>query len=907
MDGKVNFGSFSGSNFNDYNSKLSNLSNVTSIKVNSLNNNDPFELWSDKKTEILDLSINGVDFIKTDVSKKSYGDMVLSTTGAVYSERNYYDITDGENWKDFGSELLDNTKKCGATIATAGISIIEGAGLFGEALIDGVTLIGTGLCSIVTGIVDGVGYLVKGNEWDSLTEYMWDRTQNYVQTERMKDAMDIFYDGTDAGTALKENSWGFETTRSVGSGVGYTLGVVGISVLTMGLGGAMMASGATAGGAATVSSTMGVFAGLGGYGKGTEEAWNNGATQVEGIVSGSLSGAWEGLQFYVGGQINGLAPFKNEIANIGLRVGLDAVDGGLEGFVRPGIDTIYKDGYYDDSGSYVSFETDYSLWDKYVQNFDDAGGFSNVGTNFLMGAGMSLFGEMSGMGKKVLNNGVSDIDVSKVDISESVKFRDLTDTEIEIKMEEYNKLIDSDSRLSGIISSADEGHAIMIPDDLSDTYKRLRELEWQINNSKSKIDDSFNNKINIDGSSIENLLSRYEQLQGIILSEDYLLYKNSGSPTGFYSGIEKELAQIELKLSKNIDKNVDFDSLRYKFIINSFNKLEGFDIDKLNNSIGANHSSIFDSECYKLINNDELNSVANDINSPYYRDLIKKIKDFYGEKFNFVISNDIDFGRKNFTKMSDFILRSDDITLEQIKYFNKYVTEKGYSISNNPIVLENYSQMVKAIELNDWTTGEMIERFKNTFGNYVFPSVIDDRLNNSFKYVTSNKFKDYGLGNAMAFNNGKKSIFNLKYDELFLKSNASHESIHQIGGTGVKNMNFNIGINETITEYLTQIIMGEQYPTLVTGKIYCRYEPAVLRLKNMVDAGMFTNDDLMQAYFVDHNLFRIKNKIKIECNAGSMVDDLFAEFDYAVDGEINVCKMALGEIDNIIKDLISKG
>ena len=108
---------------------------------------------------------------------------------------------------------------------------------------------------------------------------MWEGTQGFVATEHVKSWFDGFYENTEVGRFLKENAnlFGlvdFDTIRSVGSGIGYTIGVVALTVLTFGVGGA-----AVSGSSATVSAAqLATTAGVAGFGRGTESAWKDGAS-----------------------------------------------------------------------------------------------------------------------------------------------------------------------------------------------------------------------------------------------------------------------------------------------------------------------------------------------------------------------------------------------------------------------------------------------------------------------------------------------------------------------------------------------------------------------------------------------------------------------------------------------------
>ena len=139
---------------------------------------------------------------------------------------------------------------------------------------------------------------------------------------------------------------------------------------------------------------MASVAATAGFGKGTEESWNNGANLGEGLAYGSFSALWEGLQFYIGGEISKVggvgdkiaqkllngeaAALKTKIAGSLTRVILDGADGGIEGFVQPLLQSIYKD-------------------ESYAKLFEENGGWGNVAMQTAMGAGMSAFSEIGDM------------------------------------------------------------------------------------------------------------------------------------------------------------------------------------------------------------------------------------------------------------------------------------------------------------------------------------------------------------------------------------------------------------------------------------------------------------------------------------------------------------------------------
>lgn len=305
-------------------------------------------------------------------------------------------------------------KSVGATVAVFVQSLVEGILQFVEAIIDFVALVGTGVASIVTGLYDGgqaIYGAITGNEWSSVTKQMWSGTMGFVSTQYVTGWFDSLYQDTGYGQWLANNAYGFDITRSIGTGIGYIAGVVILTIATFGAGSVVAAGGsvtASTAAAATTATQMAVTATAAGIGRGTQNAWADGADLLEGLTAGTLTGLWEGLQFYIGGKIGSMNLFGSEgllkaIGSNGIgtkllnglaRVILDGVDGGVEGFVVPLISSIYKDGYYDEEGNYVEFTGSESIIDRYKEIFDDSGGWSNVWTQAVIGSSTSLIGEL---------------------------------------------------------------------------------------------------------------------------------------------------------------------------------------------------------------------------------------------------------------------------------------------------------------------------------------------------------------------------------------------------------------------------------------------------------------------------------------------------------------------------------
>ena len=367
--------------------------------------------------------------------------------------------------EDISSTVSNALKRTYATVGTVKLSLVEGVGKLGEALIDADVTIYTAMASLPTLLLDGVGSIysnLTGNEWNSVTSAMWDRTKAFVAKKHVADWFDSFYENSAVGSWLKTNAFFFDNVREVSSGIGYTVGIIGLTIVTGGFGG-------IAGGTAGV-------AGIAGFGKGVEDAWGKGASTVGGLTSGALNGLWEGFQFFVGAKINGINVFgksaptiKTKLVNSLIHVALDGVDGGAEGFARTLIDTCYKDGYTDENGNYVKYTDADGVLKKLQENFDDLGGFSTVLTGALSGAATSALSEALDLGKYFKDSKNS----PNINISEQ---------ELQVKIDRYNELLDiknSEDYLS-YMDKAKKGYTQELNLEFEGIEKEFATLEYEL-------------------------------------------------------------------------------------------------------------------------------------------------------------------------------------------------------------------------------------------------------------------------------------------------------------------------------------------------------------------------------------------------------------------------------------------
>lgn len=273
------------------------------------------------------------------------------------------DISSIENHISFSRKADNFLKGLGSDLFTFGAGLIEGVLDFGETGCDLVCLGGTAISSIFTSCYD----VLTG---ENVTEQMWKDTKAFVSDKKVESVFNSFYNNTEFGQEIKRNAYGYDSVRGVGKGIGYTSGVIALTALTGGLG-----AGA-AGSVGTISTgQLALTAGLMGFSNGTEEAWADGANIENGLIYGTASGAWESVQWTLGGKIN-------KLNSVGARVLFDSLDAGAEGFVQPGLKMLYKD-YAGDS-----------LSEQYKNAFIENGGWGTVATQAAIGGLMSTGSEI---------------------------------------------------------------------------------------------------------------------------------------------------------------------------------------------------------------------------------------------------------------------------------------------------------------------------------------------------------------------------------------------------------------------------------------------------------------------------------------------------------------------------------
>lgn len=844
-------------NKNNSSSLMQSYTQKNNSNVSSINNSDYQNHISGKPVEDAEI----MDFTDDVLDAQSVADNLYSGSIAVVdsfeslvADSNKL-LSDAKGW--FNDKFVpkietvyNNVTKAltitSATIATAVVSLGEGIGKLGEALIDADVTIYTAMASLPTLLLDGVGSIysnLTGNEWNSVTSAMWDRTKAFVAKKHVADWFDSFYENSAAGSWLKTNAFFFDSVREVSSGIGYTVGIIGLTIVTGGLGG-------IAGGTAGV-------AGIAGFGKGVEDAWGKGASTAGGLTSGALNGLWEGFQFFVGAKINGINVFgnstptiKTKFINSLIHVALDGVNGGSETFARTLIDTCYKDGYTDTDGNYIKYSDTDSILKRLQENFDDLGGFNNVLTGAISGMATSAISEAFDLGKyfkdtsdnnKVLNllKKVQNNNISKEQFAEAVSkmdskklqtlFTNCTDQSLinEAVMaakqanlaEFYKNIIDNKEVLNNITTSLDSVNLNKVLNSFdTDTFNKMIDLldidylksiagQLDTDNLSKLLKHDFNN-----GEILNSLINTIEPIKLRMLLNDGLLNGIKDNVEINFRNATTCLIPIGTLLGM-IDDDDAFKTVsalnEYSFVSNpellDFSRKEYIlAFKELKEAIEKNgyQNAFTDTELSRI---NQLGSIADDFIKFSNLKTKIKVKDAFGDVIHLSNGKVVDteqflrYVAKNsddaITKNTPLLYTVDNTEVCEIvtNICNKvkYLESHGYSfdmpymqslydIRNNA---DKFNFLKKVDIFTEYANDKMLEKFKKEFLGYggVDKSRIAD-VKNTCEFLSTEDFKARGEGeNCMGYNDGVNSVINItSYSQGLTKLNIAHESCHQL-------------------------------------------------------------------------------------------------------------------------------
>lgn len=398
-------------------------------------------------------------------------------------------------------------------------SVIEGAVSVGENVRDFVELHGTDLM--------GKGMMKVGFIDQEIYDEMMEETKANIAINYVKDSADIINENQ----GLTGNVYYEDTVRGIGNGIGKTAEIAGLSLAG---GHIASAAGASTGAAATATTTATnttkiatvgtkltnamtksetysrlsrwAIAGASGAGEELQTAFQNGATTEEAKKASYVKGAWDSFQLMLGEGIGTFNPLKNQLSNSALHVGLDAIDGGAEGFVQPVIQKIYKDG-------------------TYSEIFNANGGWANVGTQALVGGIMSTVVEI-GQNIKIKNN-VKQDNVVAIDKYKNSRLNEQASGKI-ISMEEY-KVQKEIKDLPNIATEGKEANIIDFP------KRNIEEVEMKaVVNGDSFLEVSPNNN--------EKVVIKGQKPNDNIISMSS--YNQTDSTLSHYNNMATRLRQI---------------------------------------------------------------------------------------------------------------------------------------------------------------------------------------------------------------------------------------------------------------------------------------------------------------------------------------------------------------------------
>lgn len=287
------------------------------------------------------------------------------------------------------NDVLDVFKKTGATIATGVISLQEGVFKLVENVVDLVALVGTAVSSVVTGVAD-LGGLIKskitGDESakTNYTKQMWEKTRSFVATDHVGNLYDKFYDNTPVGQWIKNNAYGFDTVRSIGTELGEVVGIIAISVVTAGAGGAALS--ATSIASAATSSTTAIMYGATKIAEHTETNWQDENTSTaSGLFKGVAQGTIDGVAWMAGSGLEKAATkvVSTTAKTLGQKVLIKGGKAILEGGTAVAQDLSYigtnaifsGDTIVDANGNTIKFN---NLSEKFNYYYEQSGGASGL-------------------------------------------------------------------------------------------------------------------------------------------------------------------------------------------------------------------------------------------------------------------------------------------------------------------------------------------------------------------------------------------------------------------------------------------------------------------------------------------------------------------------------------------------
>lgn len=424
--------------------------------------------------------------------------------------------------KSASENFAEVFERCGATVATFTTSLLEGVVKLGEDGMDLLVLAGAVKASGYTSMIDLKNYItaeVKGD--DSLktnkTEQLWEDTRSFVSQDFTGFAFDSFYKNTQVGQWMKENAYGFDSVRAVGSEVGEVIAVTALSAVTGG-------SAAVIYGAAKTAEH-------------TEENWQDqNVSTTGGLLKGMLQGSLDGAFFALGAKGDNIMKAaassavkqgeKIVLKKTAILFGKTMFECGCsivqdESSIL--VNTIFSNNtIYDVNGEVLEFKNFKDKWNYY---YKQAGGNEGLVISMATAGILSFASDAMDVNKIMKNTSVDTAGTRKsmsnsknMDVSSGSK-KINSDANIDFLKKEYNELLNKTKEPWFIETKKAEVSKYAVAWDLEkikevdDIEKRIAELEdtlniketkTSLNNVKSEINtNSSPSEINVGASKAE--------------------------------------------------------------------------------------------------------------------------------------------------------------------------------------------------------------------------------------------------------------------------------------------------------------------------------------------------------------------------------------------------------------------
>ena len=582
--------------------------------------------------------------------------------------------------KSASENFAEVFERCGATVATLATSLLEGVAKLGEDGMDLLVLAGAVKASGYTSMIDLKNYItaeVKGD--DSLktnkTEQLWEDTRSFVSRDFTGFVFNKFYDNTQAGQWMKENAYGFDSVRAVGSEVGEVVGVVVLSTITGG-------SAAIIYGAAKTAEH-------------TEENWQDqNVSTTGGLLKGMLQGSLDGAFYALGAKGDNIMKAaassavkqgeKIVLKKTAILFGKTMFECGCsivqdESSIL--VNTIFSNNtIYDVNGEVLEFKNFKDKWNYY---YKQAGGDEGLVISMAT-AGILSFASDAKDVNKIMKN--ADIDTSgtrksmgnskNMDVSSGSK-KINSDANIDFLKKEYNELLNK-TKEEWFIKAKEAGDNGWAWDlnkvrDADDIVKRMQKLESTLDVKNTGVPESK--------------IYDYSQAKK---EADAMVQKIKNKPTPGFENIDTNSSEYKKAMQDMYSKPSPFGKQDLSKVENPFN------FSKQSNGVHISKSNVENKINLKQKVNEKISYVLKrkklKVFADYNGDLKSYISDGMPKKLDPVekaryiyckLNNEVSYSNKwNSKKL---------VAIDEKGIYNKKIDLSNYN--GEEIICSNWSEM----------------------------------------------------------------------------------------------------------------------------------------------------------------------------------------------------------------------